>query len=73
MDDELIYCSELVYKAFKDATDQGLGRLQKLGELNWKPYKKVIAKYARMDEVPVERIMITPRAVAESEMLEQVH
>ncbi len=73
MDDESIYCSELVYKAFRDATDKGMGDLQKLGDLNWKPHKDVIAKYARMDEVPLDRIMITPRAVAESEMLEQVH
>ncbi len=73
MDDESIYCSELVYKAFRDATDKGMGELQKLGDLNWKPYKDVIAKYARMDEVPLDRIMITPRSVAESTMLEQVH
>lgn len=44
MDDEKIYYSELIYKAFVEATGSKLGHLQALGELNWRPYAEVIRK-----------------------------
>ena len=45
MDDGKIYCSELLYKAVRDATGRKLGKIQKLGELNWQPYEKVIRQH----------------------------
>ena len=45
LDDDKIYCSELVYKAFKDATGETLGKLEELRSLNWQPFKKTIIKY----------------------------
>jgi hypothetical protein len=42
MDDEKIYCSELVYKAFQTATGEPLGRLVKVSDLDWKPYEATI-------------------------------
>lgn len=72
LDDEKIYCSELVYKAFRDAGGGELGRLQKLGELNWKPHEPFI-RHLEGGGLPLDREMITPRAVAEAPQLEQVY
>ena len=72
MDDEYIYCSELVYKAWQNATGGELGVLKKLGEMNWKPYEDTIRKYEEGDP-PLEREMITPRHLSEATQLEEVH
>jgi hypothetical protein len=69
MDDQNIYCSELVYKAHHLATGRTLGELDKLGELNWEPYVKTIEKYER-GPVPLDREMITPVGMSQSEELE---
>lgn len=71
MDDEKIYCSELIYKAFKTATDEELGELKALGEMNWKPYAKTI-EYFESGPVPTKRMMITPVAVSKSTSLNNV-
>jgi hypothetical protein len=71
MDDELIYCSELVYKSYKDATGKGLGKLVSLGELNWKPYEKSIRKLEG-GPPPLDRKMITPRDLAKAVELKLV-
>lgn len=72
MDDEAIYCSELVWKAFKQVTDIELGFLTRLGDLSWRPYEEVI----RMIEeggLPLEREIITPVELSRSEILEKVY
>ena len=71
LDDEKIYCSELIYKGFKAATGQSLGKIVKLGELDWKPHEQVIRAIAG-DPIPLEREMITPRDLAKAEQLEEV-
>lgn len=71
LDDEKIYCSELIYKAFKAASGQNLGRTVKLGDLDWKPYEQIIRAIAG-DPVPLEREMITPRDLAKARQLEGV-
>jgi len=72
MDDEKIYCSELVFKAFRDATDgQQLGDLVKFGDMNWGPYETLI-KQIEGGPVPVDREMITPRDLAKARQLEPV-
>lgn len=72
MDDAAIYCSELIYKAFRRTTGQELGRLQTLGELNWQPYAEVI-KQIEGGKVPLDRKMITPRSLSEAPQLEKVY
>jgi hypothetical protein len=71
-DDERIYCSELIFKAYRDASggDQ-LGAIVKLGDLNWKPHEQTVRYYER-GPVPVEREMITPRDLALANQLEPV-
>lgn len=72
MDDRAIYCSELVYKAYNKATGQALGRLQSLGELHWRPYEQVI-RDIEGGGLPLDRKIITPRALAEAVQLEYVY
>ena len=71
LDDEYIYCSELVYKAYLDATGKELGELESLGSLNWEPYRKTIKKYEG-GEPPLDRKMITPISLSKSEHLDRV-
>jgi len=71
MGDDAIYCSELVYKAYKNATGMEMGRLVRLGDLNWQPFERVIRKYEG-GGAPLERVMITPRDLAEANQLKKV-
>lgn len=71
MDDEKIYCSELIYKGFLKASGEHLGKIVKLGDLDWRPHEQVIRSIAG-DPLPLEREMITPRDLAKAEQLETV-
>ena len=72
LDDEKIYCSELIYKAYRDATDgERLGDLIRFGDMNWQPYEFLI-KQVEGGEVPVDREMITPVELARAWQLEPV-
>lgn len=72
MDDEQIYCSELIYKAYAAASDgQPLGTLVRLGELNWQPWQETI-RHFEGGPVPLEREMITPQNLAAASQLELV-
>lgn len=71
-DDEKIYCSELIFKAYRDATGgDKLGKVVRFGDMNWRPYEELI-RYIENGSVPVDREMITPRDLAKAEELEQV-
>jgi hypothetical protein len=72
MTDSHIYCSELAYKAFLDATGQALGQLMRLGDLNWKPHIETILAYDGGSEPPLDRLMITPKHLSQAEQLELV-
>ena len=69
LDDARIYCSELLWKSVRDATGKKLGKIQKLGELDWRPHEKVI-RAIENGALPLDRDMITPRAFAEAPELE---
>ena len=71
LDDVKIYCSELLWKATRDAAGTKLGRLQTLSELNWQPYESVIRSIEN-GSLPLDREMITPRAVTEDPRLKEV-
>jgi hypothetical protein len=68
MDEDFIYCSELPYKAFLTVAGMPLGKLNTLGELDWKPYEKTIRK---MDDggLPLGRVLISPINMAHAEQL----
>ena len=61
-DDESFYCSELVYKATRDATGRELGKLDRLGDLDWKPHEATI-RALEGGNPPLDRKMITPVAL----------
>jgi len=67
-DDEEIYCSELVSKAFERATGQQLGQRMRLGSLRWQPYRATIERIEG-GPVPLDREMLTPRDLAAAEEL----
>ncbi|MFT5522546.1 MAG: hypothetical protein ACI9HK_000490 [Pirellulaceae bacterium] len=70
MDDEKIYCSELIYKAYRDASGgEKLGDFVCLGDLNWQPYETTITHFEQ-GPVPLDREMITPRDMARAKQLE---
>ena len=70
MDDDSIYCSELIYKAYRNASGgQQLGTLVRLGDLNWRPYESTIKHFER-GPAPLDRIMITPKHLAQASQLE---
>lgn len=58
-----IYCSELVYESFRSVTGEELGRVQALGDLNWRPHVAFIRQIEN-GSVPLMRRMVTPAAVA---------
>jgi Permuted papain-like amidase enzyme, YaeF/YiiX, C92 family len=68
LDDEKIYCSELIYKAFRTATGEELGKLQRLGDLDWRPYRETIEAIEN-GPAPLDRLMITPRSLSEAAQL----
>ena len=70
MDDEKIYCSELIFKGYRDATGEELGKLVKFGDLKWVRHTPVIL--AIEGSLPLNRIMITPRHLSEARQLEKV-
>ena len=70
LDDDKIYCSELIYKGWLAATKESLGVLVKLGDLNWKPHEMVIRQIAH--GLPLDRLMITPRDLAAAKQLDVV-
>jgi len=72
LDDETIYCSELVYKAYRDATHgEQLGSLVRFGDMKWRPYRSLIEQ-VEGGAVPVDRDMITPVELARATQLEPV-
>lgn len=73
LDDEKIYCSELVYKAYRDAADGGdLAAVQCFGDLNWRQFKDNIAHFHGGDDLPLDREVVTPVALTRSPRLEKI-
>ncbi|MCA8992120.1 MAG: hypothetical protein KDA88_09085 [Planctomycetaceae bacterium] len=71
MDDEQIYCSELIYKAYGEASGEQLGELVRMSDLNWRPFEETI-QYYEGGPVPLDRELITPKNLAKAEQLELV-
>lgn len=72
--DERIYCSELVWKAYKSALGIEVGALQRLGEFNLAD-PVVAAKLAERygDAVPRDEIVISPVSMFRAETLRTVY
>jgi len=72
LDDEKIYCSELIYKSFKDATNENLGNLIMLKNLNWKSHRNFIESI-EVNGIPYEREMITPVDLSRATQLNKIY
>lgn len=75
LEDDHLYCSELVFRGYQIATEgEALGVLRKLGDMNWEPHRAVIQKYegCAPDDLPLDRLMITPKDLANAPELECV-
>jgi Permuted papain-like amidase enzyme, YaeF/YiiX, C92 family len=72
LDSEAIYCSELIYRGWKKATNETLGKTVTLQELHWQPYQKIIVAIERTTVIPLDREIITPRDLALASQLEPV-
>jgi hypothetical protein len=71
LDDERIYCSELVYKAVLKVTGIEAAPLRKLGDMNYAPYEDFIRR--KEGTLPLERQMITPADLQRSPFLLLIH
>lgn len=71
LDDDAIYCSELIYHAYSAATGQPLGTLDRLGDLDWQQYRALIV--AIDPSLPLERAMITPVGLSRAEPLDCIY
>ncbi len=70
--DDEIYCSELVFKAYRDAYGVELGEWELLGDLNWRPFEAFIREMEG-GALPLGRPMITPVGVTRSPALSKVY
>jgi len=65
------YCSGLVYSAFAKTSGEKMGTLQKLRDLDWKPYEHFILK-EQGGKLPLDRVMITPASLASAPQLHEI-
>jgi hypothetical protein len=70
-DDEYMYCSELVYKAFNNAEQLKIARIVKLKDLKYKDNIEFI-KSLTGGEVPLEREMVTPVDIYNSDLFYKI-
>lgn len=70
--DRSLYCSDLVYLAFEKVSGEKMGKLEKLGDLDWKPFESFI-KSEQRGALPLDRTMITPASLARAPQLHQVY
>ena len=66
-----IYCSELVFDAYRDAYGVELGAWDRLGDLNWKPHEGLI-KWTEQGAVLLDRRIITPIGLTRTGFLMRV-
>ncbi len=71
--DDRIYCSELVWKIYYQATGLKLGSLEKLSSFNInEPEVREIITQRYGDKVPLDEVVISPKSIFNSDLLETV-
>ena len=71
--DEKIYCSELVWKMYKEATGIEIGKLQKLSEFDLSnELVKKIMKERYGENIPIDEIVISPISMFNAENLKTI-
>jgi len=72
--DDKIYCSELIWKMYKRATGLEIGKLEKLSDFdltNEAVKQKMKERYG--NKIPMDEIVISPKAIFDSELLETIN
>jgi hypothetical protein len=72
--DERMYCSELVWKIYERATGLKIGELRKLNDFDLSSpdvKKKLQERFG--DHIPEDEVMISPKSMFESELVEIVY
>jgi hypothetical protein len=67
-----VYCSDLVYLAFDQASGLKMGQLRRLGDLDWRPHQNFI-QAEENGKLPLDRLIITPAALAQAAQLHRVN
>ncbi len=71
--DERLYCSELVWKIFKNVLDIELGKLQKFNEFDLShPVVQAKLKERYGNQIPQNELVISPDQMFRSSLLETV-
>lgn len=71
--DDKIYCSELIWKIYKRATGLEVGKLEKLSDFDLtNEVVKAKMKERYGDKIPMDEVVISPKAVFDSELLTTV-
>jgi uncharacterized protein YycO len=71
--DDKIYCSELIWKIYKRATGIEIGKLEKLGNFDLtNEIVKAKMKERYGDKIPKDEIVISPKAIFDSDLLETI-
>jgi uncharacterized protein YycO len=68
--DSRIYCSELVWKIYQEATGREIGKLEKLGDFNLTEKavrQKLMERYG--ENIPKEELVISPASMFNSDQL----
>lgn len=72
-DDEAIYCSEIVWKAYEEALGVQLAPLQKLKQFNLTDVRvRALMKKRYGAEIPLNETVISPYAIFQSKFLQSV-
>lgn len=72
LDDQKIYCSELVYKAYLRGAEIEVGDKEELGNLRWRGQEEFIRAITGGD-LPLGRVMVTPASVARNSRLKLMY
>jgi len=72
LSEDKLYCSGLVYHAWMSSTGQEMGKLTRVGDMNWKPYRATIEKYNNAP-APLDRQVISPVELSKAGQLEKVY
>jgi len=72
LSEDKLYCSGLVYHAWMSSTGQEMGKLTRVGDMNWKPYRATIEKYNNAP-VPLDQQVISPIELSKAGQLEKVY
>lgn len=72
-DNQVIYCSEIVWKAYNDALNIQLAPLEKLKQFNLNdPAVQKLMRQRYGNNIPFDEKVISPKAIYESKFLREV-